>query len=58
MIRIIIQRIDENNKYVNGSSRNIKVTEDGATVDEMQNIVLNALARYGIKHKYSFPEMK
>lgn len=51
-IRIVIHELDKG-KYRKATSRNISVF-DSASVDEVQNIVLNALARYGIKHKYTW----
>ena len=51
-IRIVIHEL-EKGKYRRTTSRNISVF-DSASVDEVQNIVLNALARYGIKHKYTW----
>ncbi|HLE34263.1 MAG: hypothetical protein ACRD38_08280 [Nitrososphaerales archaeon] len=51
-IRIVIHELDKG-KYKGKTSRNISVF-DSASVDEVQNIVLNALARYGIKHKYTW----
>jgi len=51
-IRIVIQELDKG-KYRRNTSRNISVF-DSASVDEVQNVVLNALARYGIKHKYTW----
>ena len=51
-IRIVIHELDKG-KYMRTTSRNISVF-DSASVDEVQNIILNALARYGIKHKYTW----
>lgn len=51
-IRIVIHEL-EKGKYRRATSRNISVF-DTASVDEVQNIILNALARYGIKHKYTW----
>lgn len=51
-IRIVIHELDKG-KYRRATSRNISVF-DSASVDEVQNIILNALARYGIKHKYTW----
>jgi len=51
-IRIVIHELDKG-KYRRTTSRNISVF-DSASVDEVQNIILNALARYGIKHKYTW----
>lgn len=51
-IRIVIQELDKG-KYRRNTSRNISVFDD-ASVDEVQNIIINALTRYGIKHKYTW----
>ncbi len=51
-IRIVIQELDKG-KYRRNTSRNISIF-DNASVDEVQNIIINALARYGIKHKYTW----
>lgn len=51
-IRIVIQELDKG-RYRRNTSRNISVF-DNASVDEVQNIIINALARYGIKHKYTW----
>ncbi len=51
-IRIVIHEL-EKGKYRRTTSRNISVFHS-ASVDEVQNIILNALARYGIKHKYTW----
>lgn len=51
-IRIVIHELDKG-KYRRSTSRNISVF-DSSSVDEVQNIILNALARYGIKHKYTW----
>mgnify|MGYP001602358635 CR=1 FL=1 len=51
-IRIIIQE-QVKGRYKPNSSRNISIF-DNASVDEVQTIILNALARYGIKHKYTW----
>ena len=51
-IRIVIQELDKG-KYRRNTSRNISIFDD-ASVDEVQNIIINALARYGIKHKYTW----
>ena len=51
-IRIVIHELDKG-RYRSKTSRNISVF-DSASVDEVQNIILNALARYGIKHKYTW----
>ncbi|MFQ5920565.1 MAG: hypothetical protein ACE5JV_00940 [Nitrososphaerales archaeon] len=51
-IRIVIHELDKG-RYRRRTSRNISVF-DSASVDEVQNIILNALARYGIKHKYTW----
>ncbi len=49
-IRIIIQELDKG-KYRRNTSRNISISDD-ASVDDIQNIIINALTRYGIKFKY------
>ena len=51
-IRIVIHELDKG-KYRRTTSRNTSVF-DSASVDEVQNIILNALSRYGIKHKYTW----
>ena len=51
-IRIVIHELNKG-KYRRTTSRNISVS-DSTSVDEVQNIILNALARYGIKHKYTW----
>ena len=66
VIRVVIHET-EAGRYQKGSSRNIIIPLMGkdtkgemytqtVTIDEVQNIILNALARYGIKHKYSWKE--
>ncbi len=49
-IRIIIQELDKG-RYRLNTSRNISISDD-ASVDDVQNIIINALTRYGIKYKY------
>ncbi len=49
-IRIIIQELDKG-KYRLNTSRNISISDD-TSVDDIQNIIINALTRYGIKFKY------
>jgi hypothetical protein len=49
-VRIVIQGLD-NGDYVKGSSFNILVPDMRS--EEIKNIVVNALARYGIQHKYN-----
>ncbi|MEM2855894.1 MAG: hypothetical protein QW416_02170 [Candidatus Nitrosocaldaceae archaeon] len=48
-IRIVIQELDKG-KYRRNTSRNISIS-DNASVDDIQNIIINALLRYRIKHK-------
>ena len=48
-IRIIIQELDKG-KYRLNTSRNISIS-DNTSVDDIQNIIINALTRYGIKFK-------
>ncbi len=50
-IRIIIQELDKG-RYRKNTSRSISIF-DNASVDELQNIIVNALSRYAIKYKQS-----
>lgn len=49
-IRIVIQEFNKG-KYRKNTSRNISIIDSNTSVDEIQNIIINALTRYAIKYK-------
>ena len=55
VIRIVVQGL-EKSIYQKGHSHNISIPNDlnAYDVEEITNIIVNALSRYGIQHKYIF----